>query len=377
MASQLKRHEDRLTSLQRDMLQHLWNNHAKHGNRGGLFYKFLSFFQKRQQTCSVCNCHPTAVQCPVLLQLASLLAILHHGHGGQPDLRNVGGPESPGEDGGGRGQAERKAPEVFHVEWREGPGKRKRKKRAGEDPEHQGRIHTRFKDTPECSDPPRSSTRRHASVSGHGDGLLRFFERGTRLSSSQHDDTDADLAADSNCGKDPSTSDLGPENLAGRTAEEDSEASIHGLLRSLDPDIAAPELFAARAREGRLIHISTDEVEFPQAADGGTGGRTSDHESGHPDSDQDAHFASARSPDQKIRSPTSPTADPEGHETPSAIIPWRITVALVHPNANEMRGLWHQLSHSGLWQLVLGRMRPASSHRTPLAQHVGKMPEQL
>ena len=74
----------------RDMLQHLWNNHAKHGNRGGLFYKFLSFYQKRQQTCSVCNCHPTAAQCPVLLQLASLLAILHHGHGGQPDLRNVG-----------------------------------------------------------------------------------------------------------------------------------------------------------------------------------------------------------------------------------------------------------------------------------------------
>ena len=64
-------------------------------------------------------------------------------------------------------------------------------------------------------------------------------------------------------------------------------------------------------------------------------------------------------------------------EAPSAIIPWRITLALVHPNANEMRGLWHQLSHSGLWQLVLGRMRPASSHRTPLAQHVGKMLEQL
>ena len=64
-------------------------------------------------------------------------------------------------------------------------------------------------------------------------------------------------------------------------------------------------------------------------------------------------------------------------EAPSAIIPWRITLALVHTHANEMRGLWHQLSHSGLWQLVLGRMRPASSHRTPLAQQVGKMLEQL
>ena len=64
-------------------------------------------------------------------------------------------------------------------------------------------------------------------------------------------------------------------------------------------------------------------------------------------------------------------------ESPSAIIPWRITLALVHTHANEMRGLWHQLSHSGLWQLVLGRMRPASSHRTPLAQQVGKMLEHL
>ena len=64
-------------------------------------------------------------------------------------------------------------------------------------------------------------------------------------------------------------------------------------------------------------------------------------------------------------------------ETPSAIIPWRITLALVHPHANEMRGLWHQLSHSGLWQLVLGRMRSASIHRTPLAQHLGKMLDQL
>ena len=57
-------------------------------------------------------------------------------------------------------------------------------------------------------------------------------------------------------------------------------------------------------------------------------------------------------------------------ETPSAIIP-------VHPHANEMRGLWHQLSHSGLWQLVLGRMRSASIHRSPLAQHLGKMLDQL
>ena len=45
------------------------------------------------------------------------------------------------EDGGRRGEREplQKAA-VHHVEWREGPGQRKRKKRAGEDAEHQGRV---------------------------------------------------------------------------------------------------------------------------------------------------------------------------------------------------------------------------------------------
>ena len=40
---------------------------------------------------------------------------------------------------------------VHHVEWQEGPGQRKRKKRAGEDAEHQGRIHTRFRPCPSSS----------------------------------------------------------------------------------------------------------------------------------------------------------------------------------------------------------------------------------
>ena len=197
----------------RDMLQHIWNNHSKHGNRGALFYKFLSFLQKRQQTCSICSNHPTAVQCPVLLQLSGLLAILHHGHGGQPGLGHVGSSEPMGEDGGGRGQAERKAPEVFHVEWREGPGQRKRKKRPGGDPEHQGRIHTRFKDAPTGNDPPRTSTRRHTPMPGYGDGLLRFCERGSRLSDSSHDGPD--MAADTTGREDPSTPDPGPEDPPG------------------------------------------------------------------------------------------------------------------------------------------------------------------
>lgn len=58
----------------RDLLQHLWNPNAKHNHRGSLFYEYLSFL--RQQTCSACASRPTAAQCPVLLQLSALLAIM-------------------------------------------------------------------------------------------------------------------------------------------------------------------------------------------------------------------------------------------------------------------------------------------------------------
>ena len=36
-------------------------------------------------------------------------------------------------------------------------------------------------------------------------------------------------------------------------------------------------------------------------------------------------------------------------EKPSAVIPWRITLALTNPHSSEMKGLWHQLS-----QVTLG-----------------------
>ena len=299
----------------RDMLQHLWNNHAKHGNRGGLFYKFLSFYQKRQQQCSVCNCHQTAVQCPVLLQLASLLAILHHGHGGQPDLRDVGGPEPVGEDGGGRGQADGKAPEIFHVEWREGPGKRKRKKRAGEDPEH-----ARTESTPDSRTLLNALTR---LVLRHEDTLqclameTDFF---VFLSAGPGSVLPSMMAQTQTWQQTPTAERTHPlrilvlktllEELLKRIQKLQSTASSDPLIQTL----LRLNFLAARAREGRIIHISTYEVEFPEAADGGSGGHAPDHGTSHTDSDQDAHPASARSPEQKIRSPTSPTADPEGHD---------------------------------------------------------------
>ena len=64
-------------------------------------------------------------------------------------------------------------------------------------------------------------------------------------------------------------------------------------------------------------------------------------------------------------------------ENPSAVIPWRVTLALTHTYSNELRGLWHQLANTGLWQLILARMRPATMQRPPLAQHLGRMLDSL
>ena len=77
---------------------------------------------------------------------------------------------------------------------------------------------------------------------------------------------------------------------------------------------ATPELFAARAREGRLVHVSTDEVEFQQAGDGGSGGGTSDLEPSLSDGDKDAHLSSPRSSGQEVWGTPSTTAHPEGHD---------------------------------------------------------------
>ena len=64
-------------------------------------------------------------------------------------------------------------------------------------------------------------------------------------------------------------------------------------------------------------------------------------------------------------------------ENPALVIPWRVTLALTHNFSNELRGLWHQLANTGLWQLILARMRPANMQRSPLAQHLGRLLETL
>ena len=61
-------------------------------------------------------------------------------------------------------------------------------------------------------------------------------------------------------------------------------------------------------------------------------------------------------------------------ENPAVVIPWRVTLALTHTYSNELRG---QLANTGLWQLILARMRPATMQRSPLAQHLGRLLETL
>ena len=59
------------------------------------------------------------------------------------------------------------------------------------------------------------------------------------------------------------------------------------------------------------------------------------------------------------------------------VIPWRLSLSMNHKYSLEMHSLWQELAFSGLWQLILGRMRPASLQRTPLAGHLGRMLETL
>ena len=162
----------------RDMLQHLWNQHAKHANRGSLFYKYLTMYQVKQQTCSICKRRPTAAQCPILLQLASLLAILHHGHGSRSSLRDVGCIEPVGQDGGRRGEAGCQEAPIHHVEWREEPGQRKRKKRPGEEPDHQWRVHTQHKQPVAGSEQASAKARRHPPMSGTERDFFVFLSAG-------------------------------------------------------------------------------------------------------------------------------------------------------------------------------------------------------
>lgn len=67
----------------RELRIHLWNNHAKHCNRGSLYRQFLKPLQLNQKTCSVCSLHLTAAhECQVFLHFSAPLVILHHGHHG-------------------------------------------------------------------------------------------------------------------------------------------------------------------------------------------------------------------------------------------------------------------------------------------------------
>ena len=59
------------------------------------------------------------------------------------------------------------------------------------------------------------------------------------------------------------------------------------------------------------------------------------------------------------------------------VIPWRLTLAMTHRQSAEMHAIWQELAHSGVWQLILGRMRQATHHRTPLASHLGRLLENM
>ena len=359
----------------RDMLQHLWNQHAKHANRGSLFYKYLTMFQVKQTICSICKCHPTAAQCPILLQLASLLAILHHGHGDGGSLRDAGSTEPMGQDGGRRGEECQEAP-IHHVEWREGAGKRKRK----------GQVknqNTTGESTPNTNNLLQVLSR---LVLRHEDTLqclateTDFF---VFLSAGPGSILPCMMTQTTTWHQTPQSERTHPlrilvlkallEELVKRAQKLQSTACSDPLIQTLQ-----------RLGFLKIDPENGNQFSFPRMK--------WDHQKQVMEAQEDApltvqqalhtlsrmltllqqedlikRFGALR-PAQQIQKVMTTDTD-----KPSTVIPWRVTLALTNPHSTEMRGLWHQLSHSGLWQLILGRMRPATQHRTPLAQHLGKL----
>ena len=131
-------------------------------------------------------------------------------------------------------------------------------------------------------------------IPGYGDGLLRSFERGSRIRASSHDDPDHDMASDATGRADTPIEDSGPEIIAEGTPEERAETSS----QSLDPDVATPGAPSAGERQDRLLCLPSDEMEPSQAADGSPGRSSGDHDSDCSNADKNAHSTAARSHDQ-------------------------------------------------------------------------------
>ena len=132
------------------------------------------------------------------------------------------------------------------------PGQRKRKKRTGEDAERQGRIHTRFKNNPANTVQTGATTRRQPTAPGHGDGLLRFFERRSRIHSEADDVKDIGLAS--------AIEDPDSEVNAGGAPQPDTQAAINRLVGSLDPDAGDTHIPPVGGGSEGALHLPTDEV---------------------------------------------------------------------------------------------------------------------
>ena len=152
-----------------------------------------------------------------------------------------------------------------------------------------------------------------------GDGLLRFFDGG----------------------KEPPLEDSGAEDYAGGTADKSSEATTHSLLRSLDPNIAAPGLPAVRGEQDRHLCLSQDDVGSRPTRNDPTAGRSSGHLFGHPDTAKDLD-TSSRATHQEVRCSQAASADPEDddrrHQQALGSDPLESDLWY----SSEMRGLWRQ-----------------------------------
>ena len=105
-----------------------------------------------------------------------------------------------------------------------------------------------------------TTTRRQSTVPGHGDGLLRFFERGPRINSQADGVKDIAMASGSTGGAPSAIEDPDSEVNAGGAPQPDTQAAINRLVGSLDPDAGDTHIPPVGGGSEGALHLPTDEV---------------------------------------------------------------------------------------------------------------------
>ena len=299
-----------------DMYLHLRHHHARDNTRGSLFYRYLVDMTPQTHHCSVCNLRTTAAhECPILWPDCFVVSTMDIEEQDQNAVQQMWGvlralASFREDEDGSRHQSKRQKAAHFPSKGR---GKGKSKQEPTGTPTNRG--------SPQhCADlgTPLPSSRRRSERSGHGAGLQAFFEPRSREHHVEDDAGHGGMVPDGTKGPHLATQDQGPTSPAGRVDEPGQEASSRSTRRRLGEDfdqVSVPHTGGEQQRSP----LQLSAMEHHHESTGDRSGPPSPHHGTH---DQPTH------------------QDPD-----------------LHRHSAEMHSAWQELTHSGVWQLVLGRMR--------------------